>query len=104
MTAHGNGQPTLYQVTQLGPVPQAIKDQYARAQLDGNGQKFLKAMRHVYQRLRQNPHSFGEPKYPLHAMHMIVYLGMHDQLVVEFGIHETEPLVVVRSVKYLDKS
>jgi hypothetical protein len=102
MNSHGNGQPKNYRLTHLGPVKQALAEQYARAKIQGHGAVFIAALEHVYNRLRSNPHSLGEPKYPLHALQLVVYLGIHLPVVVEFGIHDTEPLVVIRSLKYLD--
>jgi len=98
----GNGQPTVYRVSQLGPVKQALRDDYLRARGEGTGKQYLAAVQHIYQRLRQDPHGFGEPKFNLPAMQMVVHVAIHRPLVVVFGIHEKEPLVVIRSVRYLD--
>ena len=104
MNVQGNGQPRIYRLTHLGPVKQALADQYHRAKLKGNGAKFIAALEHIYNRLRSNPHSLGEPKYPLHALQLVVYLGIHLPVVVEFAIHETEPLVVIRRLMFLETS
>ena len=98
----GNGQPTVYRVSQLGTVKQALRDHYHRAQAEGIGKQYLAAVQHIYQRLRQDPHGFGEPKFNLPAMQMVVHVAIHRPLIVAFGIHQTEPLVVIRSIRYLD--
>ena len=102
MTAQGNGKPIVWRVSQLGPVKQALRDHFHRAQLAGIGKEFLAAVEHIYERLRKNPHGFGEPKFNLPAMQMLVQVAIHRPLVVTFGIHKAEPLVVIRNVTYLD--
>ena len=102
MNPLGNGKAKVYRVSQLGAAKQALARHYARAKIEGKGAELISALEHVYKRLRLDPHSFGEPKYRLHAMKMLVHLGIHDPLVVEFGIHDTEPLVMIRGVRYLD--
>jgi hypothetical protein len=101
MTSHGNGQQQTYRVTHVGPVKQALASEYRRAKLNGEGKAFIAALEHVYNRLRLNPQNFGEPKYPLPAMNTVVYLGIHKPLAVGFAIHNTERLVMIRSVQYL---
>jgi len=102
MSSQGNGQQKTYRVVQIGPVKKALAQQYERAKVKGQGAAFVAALEHVYNRLRLDPHGFGEPKYTLHAMGAVVYVGIHDPLVVEFGIHKTAPLVMIRSVKYME--
>lgn len=101
MNTSGNGRPKTYRVSQIDAAKQALKRHYLHAKSDGRGAAFVAAVEHIYNRLRSAPHDFGEPKYRLHAMKMVTYLAIHHPLVVEFGIHETEPVVVIRSVQYL---
>ena len=72
MTVQGNGQPKVYRVSQLGPAKQALKWNYEQAKVRGEGSAFLTALRHIYQRLRNDPHGFGEPMYRLPAIKMLV--------------------------------
>src|SRR5688572_8905529 len=101
MNTSGNGQSKAYRVSQLHAAKQSLKRYYLRAKFDGKGAAFVAAVEHIYHRLRSAPHDFGEPKYTLHDMKMVMHLAIHHPLVVEFGIHETEPVVVIRSVRYL---
>jgi hypothetical protein len=103
MTSRGNGQQKTYRVTHVGQVKEALAFHYARAKLNGEGEAFIAALEHVYNRLRLNPQNFGEPKYPLHGMKATVYVGVHKPLVVGFALHDTEPLVMIQSVQYLEK-
>lgn len=102
MSKQGNGKPLVYRVSQLGSVKVAIQEQHASALLQSNGSRYLAALSRVYQRLRTDPHGFGEPKYRLPSLHLVVFVGVQHPLVVEFAIHDTELLVVIRSVKSLD--
>jgi hypothetical protein len=102
MTSHGNGQRQVHRVTHVGPVKKALVQEYRRAKLKGKGEAFIAALEHVYNRLRHDPHSFGEPKFPLHAMNATVYVGIHGPLAVGYALHNTEPLVMIRSVQYLE--
>jgi hypothetical protein len=79
MTSYGNGQQETYRVTHIGQVKEKLAAEYRRAKLNGEGQAFIAALEHVYNRLRVNPRSFGEPKYPLHAMDAVVYLGIQHR-------------------------
>ena len=98
----GNGQPITYRVSQLGPVKDALRVHYERAKAEGIGKKYLAAVQQILQRLRQNPRGFGEPKFNLPAMHMVVHVAIQRPLIVAFGIHDTEALVIIRSIRYLD--
>jgi hypothetical protein len=102
MTVQGNGQPKIYRVSQLGRAKQAFKRHYDQAKLRGKGPAFLSALRHIYQRLRNDPHGFGEPMYRLPAIKMLVCTGAYLPVVVDFGIHETEPMVIIRDVRFLE--
>jgi len=101
MNSHGNGQPKRYRVTHLGPAKEALTRHYRRAKLQGKGSVFVAAVEHIYNRLRADPRGFGEPKYPIPGLQLVVHLGIHGPLVVEFAIHDTEPVVVIRSVRYM---
>jgi hypothetical protein len=102
MTVQGNGQPKVYRVSQLGSAKQALKWNYEQAKVSGEGSAFLSALRHIYQRLRHDPHGFGEPIYRLPAMKMLVCTGVYLPVVVDFGIHESEPVVIIRNVRFLE--
>ena len=103
MSSQGNGQPKTFRVTQAGSVKQALTQEYALAKSRGDGAAFIAALEQIYHRLRVNPHSFGEPKYALRGMKATMYSAIQRPLVVGFAIHDTEPIVMIRSIQYLEK-
>jgi hypothetical protein len=70
----------------------------------GLGAAFLEKLRIVNDRLRNDPHGFGEALYRLPALKLQIYQGVVIPLVVTFGIHDELPLVFVRVVKLLSGS
>jgi hypothetical protein len=67
----------------------------------GIGPPFVAAFRHIIERLRKDPGTFGEPMYRLPALHLMVRQAVVLPLVVDFAIHETIPLVFIRGFKVL---
>ncbi len=101
MTSRGNGQPVRYEVTLSGAVAAAVKQLHAQAMQAGTGQQFMTALRDIVERLRQDPLGFGEPKYRLPALRLLVCKGIIAPLVVDFAVHEDRPLVFIRGFRLL---
>jgi hypothetical protein len=59
-----------YEVHNSSLIAQAFRRLQRRATREGRGQDLLRAVKEVYERLRQNPWEFGEPLYRLPAMRM----------------------------------
>jgi hypothetical protein len=77
MTVQGNGAPKVYHVSHLGSVKQALRKQYRDAKLQGMGKEYLAALRHIYHRLRHDPHGFGEPLFHLRAVKLLIHTAIH---------------------------
>jgi hypothetical protein len=61
MMSEGNGQPIQYKVDYSGNLKQIIKVLHLQAAQQGTGKQFLDALLTVLERLRTDPHNFGEP-------------------------------------------
>ncbi len=101
MTSQGNGQPIRYRVT-ISAATKAVFDQlHVEAIEAGIGSQFVAAFRQIAARLRDDPLTFGEPRYRLPALRLLVCEGMIAPLVVNFAVHEDQPLVFIRSFRLL---
>ena len=59
------------------------------------------AMRAIVARLQTDPASFGEPLYRMAKLKMMVRCAAISPLFVEYGVHDTEPVVIIRKVRWL---
>ena len=59
------------------------------------------ALRHVYQRLQDDPYSLGEPLYRLPGLRMQVRTCIVPPLLVHFAVCEDQPHVFLKGVKLL---
>ncbi|HJT76461.1 MAG TPA: hypothetical protein VJ739_04595 [Gemmataceae bacterium] len=101
MTSQGNGQPARYRVILSGVTRTALAQLSSKARQEGAGQEFLAAVREIGRRLRNDPLGFGEPRYRLPALRLLVCEGMIAPLVVNFAVHEDRPLVFIRGFRLL---
>jgi hypothetical protein len=99
MTRQGNGQPARYEVTTSEQIKATIKKAYRAAVEARTGPHFLSTLRHIYERLRRDPHGLGEALYRLPALHLIVCHVLLSGVAVDFAVHEELPLVFIRGVK-----
>ena len=60
--------------------------------------ELTRAMRQIGQLLAHAPRSVGGPLYLLKAAKLRVRSMTHSSLYVEYGVHESEPLVIIRFV------
>ncbi len=59
-----------YEVYNSGVIVQAFLELQRQATREGQGQDLIRAARHVYERLRDDPNNFGEPLYRLPNLRM----------------------------------
>lgn len=102
MTVHqGNGQAREYEVIVSGQTRSAIKKCQREAIQAGRGKAFLAAFRTVIARLHRDPLGFGEILYHLPALKLVVCQGGCTFIIVDFGVHEEQPIVFLRGMKLL---
>jgi hypothetical protein len=103
MTNQGNGQPARYRVILSGVTRAALTQLSLQARQEGAGQEFMAALREIGRRLRNDPLDFGEPRYRLPALRLLVCEGMITPLIVNFAVHEDQPLVFVRGFRLVSR-
>ena len=102
MTESSNGfQPLSYRLGITGPA----KEEYGRIGIEavhvGMGTEVVLAMKAIVLRLQTDPASFGEPLYRMAKLKMRIRCSAISPLFVEYGVHEAEPVVVIRKVRWL---
>src|SRR6266436_5721132 len=80
---------------------QTIKQLHQQAAHQGEGKRFLAALRTIHDRLRKDATNFGEPLFHLRALKLMVYQVVILPVVVIYVVHEEKPLVFLKSVKLL---
>jgi hypothetical protein len=78
-----------------------VKQLHRQAILAGAGQQFLAAFQQIVDRLRKDPLTFGEPLYRLPVLKLAVRKAVLSPLVVDYAVHEEQPLVFIRGFKIL---
>jgi hypothetical protein len=97
-SAHPEGPYQVYNSRAIARAFQIIQRQASR---QGRGEKLLLAARHVYERLQQDPLTFGEPLYRLPALRMQVRCVAVRPLYVDFAVCEDRPLVFIKAIRLL---
>jgi hypothetical protein len=82
-------------------VRERLRQESVAAATDGRLAPFLTALRVATQRLEDDPTVFGEELYDLPALQLTVRIGVILPLAVEFAPHATQPIVFVRSFRYV---
>lgn len=81
----------------------AAQLQYAllqrRAAIFGVAERVLACLREIDRQLKSNPREWGEPSSILRGMRMILHTGFFDRIRVDYGVHDTQPVVVVRNIE-----
>ncbi len=71
--------------------------------LVGRGEILLAAFREIIERLKREPLRFGEPLYRLPVLELSIRQGSIKPLLVNYAVHFTQPLVLLRSIKLLNQ-
>jgi len=100
MTAPDNGQ-HRYEIGYSALIKQAIRRAHHRASRQGRGEAFTEALRKVVERLEIDPLEAGEPIYQLPILRIRIRKMVVRPVVVEFGVFEDRPIVIIKSVKLL---
>jgi hypothetical protein len=74
-----------------------------RALEAGLGGVLRAALQAIDARLKQDPRSFGEPKYRYKNLKLVLHSAIYSPLVVHFTVHEELPLVFVESIQPLPR-
>ena len=90
-----------YSVGMTGPARAEYLEIARQSVAYGQDAAVTAAMRRIFERLRQDPRQFGDPLYPFRKMRMTVYNASLPPLYVEFGVHDDQPVVVIRRVRWL---
>lgn len=101
MTSQGNGQPEPHSIRMSEHVKAGLKELYLQARDAGREKRFLAALRQIVDRLQREPLQFGEPLYRLPALRLFVRQGVADFLLVDYAVHEEQPLVFIRGFRSL---
>lgn len=87
------------------PIPPALKQRLVRlfeaAEADGKQDEFLSALKSISQRLRTDPHTFGEETYDLKGLKLTMKVAAVLPLVVEFAVHPGQRLVWIKTFRYV---
>src|SRR4051794_1138994 len=102
MNSQGNGAPLVYHVSMSEQIREAIKQRHREAAQTGKGDRFLATLKRIYERLRADPLQFGEALFRLPALKLLVCQAALAFLVIDFAVHEEQPLVFIRGLKVLD--
>jgi hypothetical protein len=80
-----------------GLVKAQLEALHSQAAQLGKGKAFVATLRRVVERLRRDPLEFGEPRYRLPALKLVVYQGAISPLVVDYAVHAEKTLVFIRA-------
>jgi hypothetical protein len=68
------------------------------AEAAGFLEKLIANLEYVDHQLRHHPTEWGEPKYLLAGLDLIIYHGMHGSLSLYYGVNEAKRLVILQSI------
>ena len=93
--AHSNGAPEpRFHVDMLEPA----RHQLRAIALERPEADVVGAFRKVLRRLQHDPRQEGEPLYHFPKLHMTIRRVAEIPLYVEYGVHDREPVVVIRRI------
>lgn len=90
-----------YSLGSAGIATAQLEEILAAATAAGTQDAEIAAMTEIMAILRSEPKHFGEPLYHLRSMGMTIRCAVILPLYVEYGVHEEQPVVVIRRVLYL---
>jgi hypothetical protein len=93
-----NGHPPRFSVELTGLARAQLRAIGRHAKYTGTAGEVAEAFGRILHRLSRDPRGFGEPMYRLKVMRMDVFNGTVRPLYIEYGVHDEEPVVVIRYV------
>jgi hypothetical protein len=96
MTPHKNGEPIRYKIEMAVSAKKQLLAMHRKRAEAGTGTAVVAAFRKIIERLQTDPLVFGELSYRLPALQLQVRQGGIRPLVVNYAVHETQPLVFIR--------
>jgi hypothetical protein len=78
------------------PARQAFDSMVRRAMALGIGDRVYACLREIEAELQMRPLEWGEPSSRLRGMGLILSVGFRDRIRVEYGVHESHPVVFIR--------
>jgi hypothetical protein len=70
-----------------------------RALLFGVRDRVYAALDEIDRQLRTNPKEWGEPSWTFHGMGMTNHVGFRDRIRVNYSVHATAKVVIVRDME-----
>jgi hypothetical protein len=80
----------------------ALQQLHLQARAAGRSKRFLAALRQIIERLQSEPLKLGEPLYRLPALRLLICQAVVEFVVVDYAVHEDQPLVFIRGFKLLE--
>jgi hypothetical protein len=99
MRTESNG--STYRVIVSATIAAALKDLQRHAAELGFGPAALAAIKTMHNWLKHDPLALGEPTYHLHKLKLQLRTGVIWPLVIDYAVHQTEPLVFIKGVQLL---
>lgn len=97
--AHSNGRhPREYSLGVTGKASAELLAITEDAKNKGIANRVDSAFDAILMRLRVDPSTFGEPQYRIPKMSMSIRCAAVAPLYIEYGIHDVQPIVVIRRV------
>ncbi len=94
-----NGKPNPhYSLGALGSATTQLEEVLKRAAMAGAQDAVTSAFADIMARLRIDPNRFGEPLYHHRKSKMTIRCGIVAPLYIEYGVHDEQPVVVIRRV------
>lgn len=90
--------PARFRVEFNGPAWARLQELALASRHTDRAGEISRATRQVMQLLEHAPHEQGDPMYRVRSMRLEVRHIIVSPLYFEYGVHETEPVVFIRSV------
>jgi hypothetical protein len=87
-----------YRVVCSEVLRQQLRQWGERAHRIGIGQEYAIALRDIWERLSNDPLTWGDPLFNLHHLDLLVFRALHPTLQVQYAIHQVERIVFVQSI------
>ena len=96
MSKGANGVPAPFEIILSGAVRTELERLAEQAAEEGRGPAFAWGIASALKRLRRDARAFGEARFNLYQMKLLVRVGVVRPAVVLYGVHTERPLVFVR--------